>query len=144
MIMIAVMILMPIGDPGKACTKTQMNGYPEGSLIAALTSVIAKRRTMRKTRPRRALMPKLHIIALGTARPASRVSSDMCAAQSEPIEYFNRSKLSTLDKSHALTNNPINGRDLANHETEPHTLPSSAVCKDCENFSGRIERCLCP
>jgi len=84
MIRMAVIAFTPAVDWGRASFKTQMKGYPEGSLSAASTSVMGNSIEMRKTKPIAPLIPKLQIIAFGVANPASLISSDMCAALSEP------------------------------------------------------------
>ena len=63
---------------------TWMNGYPVGELIAVIMSPTTKQKVMIITKPMAPLTPAAHMMALGSTRDASLISSDICTAESAP------------------------------------------------------------
>jgi hypothetical protein len=84
------------GGVGESLFQHVDEGVAEGSLRASSMLVIVKSMVIKKTRPIRAFKVKLHIMAFGTAMPASRVSSAMWAAVSEPVWDVSRGWMDIL------------------------------------------------
>lgn len=86
-------------------------------------------------------LPKYpHAIAIGTYRPASLTSSDMCAVASEPISSICVSLVPRNSDSHIHTEGAIYSCNLANHQADPHSRPITTIVERGEDGSGGVVR----